>query len=327
MEKGNEELPRRRLGRTDYEVTELSVGGWLGLLDEPQAPTVEKERAAIEAVRRAVDLGVNYFDTAPSYGGGGVAERHLGLGLRELGAEERGQLRVSTKVGTHPQRSQQYDRDSIRWSFERSQEVLGCEKIDIIHVHDPSTDEKMDELMGAGGAVETLEGLKEEGVVGGIGLGVRVHRYLRRAIESGRFDVILPSYDYHPIRGSLEPIIELAAERDVGVINGSPYCAGLLAGLDPDVANGRRGNAEGDVRRGRAIWKWCRERDVDCGALAVQYSLRNPKIATALTGPRTAAEVEGNFRHATERLPEGIWEELDSFLESLGPAPPGGEIE
>ena len=54
MEKGNEELPRRRLGRTDYEVTELSVGGWLGLLDDPQAPTVEKERAAIEAVRRVI---------------------------------------------------------------------------------------------------------------------------------------------------------------------------------------------------------------------------------------------------------------------------------
>lgn len=327
MEKDKVELSRRRLGRTGYEVTELSVGGWLGLLDDPQAPAVEKERAAIEAVRRAVDLGVNYFDTAPSYGGGGAAERHLGLGLRELGAEERGRLRVSTKVGTHPQRNQQYDRDSIRWSFERSQEVLGCERIDIIHIHDPSTDEKMDELMGAGGAVEALEELKEEGVVGAIGLGVRVHRYLRRAIESGRFDVILPSYDYHPIRGSLGPVIELAAERDVGVINGSPYCAGLLAGGDPEVANGRRGNPEADVQRGRAIWEWCREREVDCGVLAVQYSLRNPKIATALTGPRTAAEVEGNFRHATERLPEGIWTELDSFLESLGPAPPGGEVE
>jgi aryl-alcohol dehydrogenase-like predicted oxidoreductase len=317
-------LPRRQLGRTGIELTILGVGGWLGALDDPGATAAASEKAAVETVRRAVDLGIRYFDTSPAYGDG---ERYLGLGLRALAAGERAGLRLSTKVGTHPERPQRYDRDSVRWSLERSLEVLGCGRIDIVHVHDPATDAHLDRILGPGGAVEALEELKEEGIVGGIGLGVRVHRFLRRAIDSGRFDAILPSYDYHPGRDSARPVIELAFARGVGVINGSPYNAGLLAGLNPETANQRRGNPGADVARAVRLWHWCRERGVDPGALAVQYSLRDERISATLVGPRTAAEVEGNLRHARAVLPEGIWEELDLFLARLGPAPPGGEAQ
>jgi len=58
----------------------------------------------------------------------------------------------------------------------------------------------------------------------------------------------------------------------------------------------------------------------------MQYSLRNELISATLAGPRTAREVEANVRHATEILPTGIWNELDRFLKTLGPAPPGGEV-
>jgi len=315
-------LSRRILGRTGYEVSILGVGGWLGLLDDSQARAAVRERAAVEAVRRAVDLGINYFDTAPSYGD---AERNLGLGLRELSKEERKQVYVSTKVGTHPERRQRYDRDAVRWSLERSLGVLGRERIDLVFVHDPSTDAHVDGIMGPGGAVEALEELKEEGAVGAVGLGVRTHRFLRRAIESGRFDAILPSYDFNLIRSLLGPVIELAFAQGVGVVNGSPYNAGLLAGLDPAEANQRRRSPEADVQRARKIWRWCRERGIDVGALATQYSRRDERISTTLAGPRTAGEVEGNVRHATAALPEGIWEELDGLLQVLGPSPPGGE--
>ena len=61
------------------------------------------------------------------------------------------------------------------------------------------------------------------------------------------------------------------------------------------------------------------------GALAVQFSLRDHRVAVTLTGPRDAAEVETSIRHAQMPLPPGIWEELDLFLKTLGPWTPGGE--
>ncbi|HEU5318920.1 MAG TPA: aldo/keto reductase [Chloroflexota bacterium] len=320
------QLPTRPLGRTGYQVSVLGVGGWLGRLEDPALSAADRERAAIAAVRRAVELGVIYFDTSPAYGPNVEAERHLGLGLRALGGAERARLRVATKTGTHPARRNRYDADSTRWSVDQSLRNLFAKSIDVLLVHDPRDDADLDAALAPGGAVETLERLKTDGVVGAIGLGVRTHRFLRRAIESGRFDVILTPYDYTLLRASAAPVIELAVSHDVGVINGSPYGAGLLAGIDPDVAAQKRQPLSApDLARARALWRWCRDHDLDLGAVAMQYSLRHPGIATTLVGPRTAEEVDGNLRHATTPLPETLWAELDSFMESLGPPAPGGE--
>ena len=320
-------LPRRRLGRTGYTVSALGVGGWLGILEDATVDAAGREAAAVAAVRRAVELGVTYFDTSPAYSAG-EAERHLGLGLRALPAAVRSTLRIATKTGTHPERPNRYDADSTRWTVDRSLASLFLERIDVLLVHDPRTDAEMDAIMDGGGALEALEALKAQGVIGAVGLGVRTHRFLRRAIASGRFDVILTPYDYSLLRDSAAGVIAAAKAQDVGVINGSPYGAGLIAGDDPDRAATRRPPlAPGDLERARRLWRWCRERDLDLGALAVQFSLRREEIAVTLTGPRTAAEVEGNVAHARAPLPVGIWDELRAFLQALPPPAPGGEAD
>jgi aryl-alcohol dehydrogenase-like predicted oxidoreductase len=320
-------IPTTTLGTTGIPITAIGVGGWLGELEDPEATDDQRIEAAIDAVRRAVELGVHYFDSSPAYGHmPGGAELWLGLGLQSLSSEERAGLTISTKVGTDDERPHQYDADSVRWSLERSLKRLQLDKVDIIHVHDPETDEQMDEILAPGGAFEALEGLKEEGVIRAIGLGVRNHRFLRRAIESGRIDSILPSYDYHPIRTSVLPILELAAEHGVGVANGSPYAAGLLA-MDPDVAVGRRWAADEDLELARELWRWCQERGIELGALAMQYSMRCPHIDTTLVGPRTATEVEANVRHATAEIAEEVLEELEELRSKMGEPAPGGEEE
>jgi len=331
-------LPRKPLGRKGFQLSVVSVGGWLGMLYNPEDAeagsfgAVTQDRAAREAaaeaaVRRAVSLGINYFDTAPMYGQG-EAERLLGVGLKALSTAERQGLFVSSKVGAPPDRPKAYDQDSRRWSLERSLKKLHTDHLDIVYIHDPETDAHMDQMLGPGGAVAALEALKAQGVVGAIGLGVRIHRFLRRAIESGRFDAILPSYDYTPIRNSAGPVIDLAFKNQVGVVSASPYMAGLLAGLDPDQAAARRRNdIPADLVRARALWRWAGERRLDLGAVAMQYSLRHPHISTVLVGPRDAGEVESNIRHATTRLPDDIWDELEAFVAELGPYAPGGEAQ
>ena len=87
-------LPRRRLGRTGYELSIVSAGGFLGMVYDPSqsrggewgtsaADPAVREAAAAAAMRRGIELGINYFDTAPMYGHG-EAERLLGIALRAL---------------------------------------------------------------------------------------------------------------------------------------------------------------------------------------------------------------------------------------------------
>jgi D-threo-aldose 1-dehydrogenase len=114
----------------------------------------------------------------------------------------------------------------------------------------------------------------------------------------------------------------------VGVVSASAYMAGLLAGIAPDLAAARRiPDKSVDLSRARGLWRWAQERGVDLGAVAMQYQLRNPNIATALVGPRDASEIEANVRHATMPLPEGIWADLEQFMAMMEPAAPGGEAQ
>ena len=110
-------LPRRKLGRTGYDVTVYGVGGWLGVLDNAQSTQAERELAAIQAVRRAVDLGINYFDTSPSYG---PAERHLGLGLKELTPAER--------AGSHKTKMAQQHGENLKQAMDtlRAHKLRSC---------------------------------------------------------------------------------------------------------------------------------------------------------------------------------------------------------
>ena len=85
------------------------------------------------------------------------------MGLRELSADERGALRLATKTGTHPARPDDYSADATRWSVEQSLRVLGVRHVDVLLVHDPRHDADWAQVMGSGGALEALEGLKDEG--------------------------------------------------------------------------------------------------------------------------------------------------------------------
>ena len=240
-------IPECTLGSTGITTTALGIGGYIGEVEHPGATAAERRDAAVAAVQRAAGLGIRHFDTSPAYGSDGGAQKLLGLGLRSLTGEQRAGITLSTKAGTHPERHHRYDRDSILWSVDESFRLLFRDRIEVLLVHDPAGDEHMDEALAPGGAVEALEELKEQGAIGAIGLGVQSHALQRRAIDSGRFDVILPSYDYHLTRTSAAPLLREAAARGIGVINASPYNSGILAGLHPSETAKRRGGSPTDI--------------------------------------------------------------------------------
>lgn len=318
-------LARRRLGRLDLELTVLGLGGaFLGMRRDRETDPQERAEIAAGAVRRAVELGINYVDTSPLYQGG-VAERSLGFALRELSAAQRERVHVSTKVGTRPGMVGRYDRAAVYASLAQSREALGREYLDVVFVHDPQSEEQVAAILGSGGAAEAILEQKAAGSVGALGLGVRTHGWQRRCIEDGRFDAVLLPYDYNLARTSARPLLDLAQSRGVGVVNASPYLRGLLAGPPPAAQARHHAQEAADVACAAAIHAWCRQRGIDVGALAVQFSTREPGIAATLVGSRDAAEIDASYRHATAALAPGVWREFAAAAAKLPLAAPGGE--
>jgi aryl-alcohol dehydrogenase-like predicted oxidoreductase len=293
-------LPIRRLGRTDLQVTGIGlggagIGGGYGEVSDADA---------IETVQRAVEWGVNYIDTSPLYGD---SERRIGQALK---GSRRNHVILSTKTGTHPERRGDYSWDATMWSVENSLKLLKTSYLELVYVHDPA---EMEPVFARRGALEALESLKEQEVIGGIGLGQRRHDFHRQAIESGRFDVILTYNDYHPLRASAaDTLLPLARHHDVGTVNGSPLAHGLLIGQDPDALPepARRRFSEADLAAARRFHDWCAAREVPMVAAALQFCLRQDLIDCTLTGAKTPAELEENLRFALMPLSPNIWEEL-----------------
>lgn len=292
----NTALLRRRLGRTGLEVTCLGMGG--ARIGGHEVSDDE----AIEAVRRAITLGINYLDTSPLYG---ESERRTGLALADGWREK---IYLATKTGTHPKWRGDYSASGTRRSVENSLSLLGTDYLDVCLVHDPSN---MDPVIAKDGALETLQRMREEGLVKFIGLGVREHEFHKIAIETGMVDVILTYLDYTLLSQTADDwLLSFANERDIGVINGSPIAAGLLSGVEPDV-NARPPEGE----KAHQLWRWCAKNDLNLLNLAIQFCLRQPLIATNLSGSKNANEVEQNFAAATSPISNEVWEVLRKVID------------
>ena len=293
-------LPKRRLGRTELEVTCLGMGGaGLGRGDVP-------DDEAIEAVHRAIDLGINYLDTAPLYG---ESERRVGLALADGWREK---IYLATKTGTHPEWRGDFSAAGTRRSVENSLRLLGTDYLDVCLVHDPDS---MDPVVAKGGALDELQRMREEGLIKFIGLGVRQHEFHKIAIETGVVDVILTYLDYTLLSQTAnEWLIPLAVENDIGIINGSPIAMGLLSGVEPDVSakSDHISNSEGE--KAHRLYQWANDNNLNLLNLAIQFCFRQPRIAMSLTGSKNATEVEQNFTAATTPVPEDVWEKLEALL-------------
>jgi aryl-alcohol dehydrogenase-like predicted oxidoreductase len=296
-------LPQRRLGRAGFDVSVLTLGGaglggLYGAVPEDQA---------VATIVRAIELGVTYIDSSPFYG---ESERRLGIALATLG-ERAAHVRYCTKVGTHPERFGDYSAATAWWSVENSLRLLGTDHVALVQVH--ALDHiDMDLVLRPGSALEALEQMRDQGLVGAIGLGVRGAQHHLTAVESGRFDAILIHDDYSLIRQTDDMVIQRAAQADVGVLLGRALMMGLLAGgdpmLDPRLAD------HPDAPAAREWWAWAREHRQPLRALAIQFGLRNQQVASVVVGASSVAEIEESIAAARAEIPVAVWEEVDGRI-------------
>ena len=216
-------MQRTRLGTTGLEITRVGLGAWaIGGAGYDWGWGRQDDRDSIAAIHHALELGVNWIDTAAQYGFG-HSEQVVGRAL--AGLDERPY--VFTKAGQPegPGRTTAHSlrRDSIRRELEGSLARLGVEAIDLYQLHCPIPDEEVEE------GWSTLAELRDEGLVRHIGVSNFSVAQLRRAQAIAPVETLQPQYSL--IARDVESEILPFAEREgIGVIVYSPMASGMLSG-------------------------------------------------------------------------------------------------
>ena len=294
-------LPTRRLGSTDLYPTALALGGaWIGSEDD-------SDDDAINAVRRAFELGVNFFDTDASYMDG-LGEHRMSVALRGLPRDE---FYLSTKVGTRPGQEQDFSADAVRRSVHLSLMTLATDYLDLLLIHDP---EDINAPLASGAALDEMVRMKEEGLVQAIGIGCREHTFHRKAIETGHIDAVITFKDYTLLNQSAaEDTIPLCRERGIGLILASVLDMGTLTGREPDAR---------EHAAAHEMWQWAKDRGYSIRDLAIHFALELPIEGCVLIGPSTAAQVEEDIASAAKPIPDEVWQ---AFHERFGVSPRAGD--
>ena len=327
-------IEKVKIGRTELKVTPLGFGGVpLGGLYKDVS-----EDGADATVRRVLELGINYFDTAPIYGFG-KSEIRLG---RVLARANRDAMVVATKVGytlvpedggSDPKVFHRFDNvpplrpifdysyDGIMKTFEGSLQRLNLSRIDILNIHD--ADHHWEDAIGI--AYPALHKLRSEGVVRAIGVGMNQAEMLARFAREGDFDCLLLAGRYTLIdHTGLRELLPLCEQKRISVIIGGPYNSGILAtGVRSDATYNYVQAPPDVLERVAAIEAVCARHNVPLKAAALQFPMAHPAVAAIIPGARSAAEVEENFRMMSVPMPDDFWKELRylNLLPPEGPVP------
>ncbi|KQQ94706.1 aldo/keto reductase [Leifsonia sp. Leaf325] len=283
---------------------------------------------AAAAVAAAWESGIRYYDTAPHYGLG-LSEKRLGAALRD---KPRGEFTISTKVGRVLDPNPAFDggddladayavpnelvrrfdpsEAGIRRSIEDSLERLGLDSIDIAYLHDPDV---YDLDRGLAEGLPALQRLRDEGLVGAIGIGTNDADAAARAVREGDIDLVMIAGRYTLLeQPALAELLPLCLERGVGVVAAAPYNSGLLATDEPDADAHYDYARVGDavLERARRIAAICREHGVSLPVAAMQYPLRHPAVRTVVVGSARADAVRENVTRAKVDVPEALWDAL-----------------
>ena len=298
------------------------------------------EADAVAALRQGHDLGIRYFDTAPLYGGG-LGECRL---ARALDGHERTDVVLSTKVGQlaaleggGEARSgfrvvRDYRRASVLRSIDESLARLETDRLDIVLLHDPPRpdDTAPGEQASFRTAIEegfaALIELKAAGLVGAIGVGVNDHRVVDACLAHADLDVVLLAGRYTLLEhGCLETTMATCLRRDIGVIVGAPFNAGLLArGPVPGARFFDRPPPPEMLDKARRIARICAADDVPLAAAALRFPLAHPAVASVLPGIGSAARAKEIARLFACPIPPTLWSELKraGLLHADAPAAP-----
>ena len=300
-------LNKARLGKTELMVTPICFGtSGLGDMPDTYGYGVDADRAKA-TVRAIFASPVNFIDTSRIYGMGRSEER-IGAVIRERGLPPG--FVISTKLDRDPE-TNVFDASQARRSLEQSLKVLGVERIDLLHLHDPEHARSFAEATSREGALGELFRIKAEGLAKAVGLAAGPVTMMMPLLRDWDFDALITHNRFTLVNRSAEPMLDLAKSRGVAVLNAAPYASGILAkGSDAYPRYVYQEASEAALEPVRRVESICARHGVPPGAAALQFSMRDSRVASTICGVTRPERVQQTLDWARFPIPDDLWEEL-----------------
>ena len=294
-------MNKRKLGRTDLQVSELGFGCW-AIGGTSYGSTDDRE--SLKALAYAFDRGINFFDTADCYGNG-HSEQLIGKTFEE--SSRRLQVIIATKVGLdfyHGGTKRNVNPDYIRFACGKSLERLKTDCIDLYQLHNPKWETKEQEEQ----AFKTLAELKKEGKIRHWGVSIHLAREGVEVIQEGSSDTIQAIYNLVDQRIKYE-LMPLCEEHNIGLIAREPLYCGLLTDKHNaksrfpknDHRNGwQRDKLEVDFKKINHIKAMIDTRKISLKQAAIEFVLHEKAVSVVIPGMKTVQHVTDHLQAVNE---------------------------
>ena len=314
-------MKTRQLGNSDMNITPIGVGAWAmgGAVGDWNWGS-QDDQDSINAIRHALDSGINWIDTAPAYGEG-HSEEVVGKALRDLPKKPYVFTKCSLVWGPNRKERNCLKAESVRGECEDSLRRMSLETLDLVQIHWPNPDADIEEAWGE------LAKLKKEGKIRWIGVSNFSPSQMKRCQAIAPITSLQPPYSV--LRPEVEKeILPFCMENNMGVIVYSPMQSGLLSGrmtreriknLPPTDWRPRVDSfQEPQLTRNLALQdllgKIAGRHGFTAGVVALAWTLRKPEVTGAIVGLRHPDQVEGIIGAGEFRLSPEELAEIDNFL-------------
>ena len=304
-------MKKNKIKDTGLEVTELSFGtSSLGSMPDTYGYEVSEDRAQ-KTLNRFFQGPVNMLDTSRNYAMG-ESEKRIGKAIKENGGWPNGFL-LSTKLDRNMD-TLVLDKNRVRESLEESLKTLNVDSVDILFLHDPEYAKDINDITKKGGAMDELFKIKNEGLAKAAGVAMGKVDIMFPLLKDWDFDVIINHNRYTLINREANEMYDYASSKNIAIFNAAPYAGGVLAkGPDNFKKVTYQDATEEKLAPARAFEKVCKKHNVELGAAALQFSLRDNRITSTICGVTSVESIEKNLVWANAEISGEFWDEISKL--------------
>ena len=266
------------------------------------------ENRAQKTLNRFFQGPVNMLDTSRNYAMG-ESEKRIGKAIKENGGWPNGFL-LSTKLDRNMD-TLVLDKNRVRESLEESLKTLNVDSVDILFLHDPEYAKDITDITKKDGAMDELFKIKNEGLAKAAGVAMGKVDIMFPLLKNWDFDVIINHNRYTLLNREANEMYDYASSKNIAIFNAAPYAGGVLAkGPDNFKKITYQDATEEKLAPAREFEKVCKKHNVELGAAALQFSLRDNRITSTICGVTSVESIEKNLAWANTNIPEEFWNEV-----------------